>query len=98
MCDWQLLLVNYDTGIELWKTPTKYLVCRKYYGLYKFLDTEKQAHDCFERKIHGESFQGAQLNKMLSLGFLFGYVIALAISGFLLEAFINLFKQKGTLF
>lgn len=59
MCNWQLLLVNYDTGIELWKTPTKYLVCQKYFGYYKFLDTEKQAKLYFEQVIHSGCYQSA---------------------------------------
>jgi len=43
-------------------------------------------------KFMEKAFRGAQLNKMLSLSFLFGCVMVLAISGFLLEKFINLFK------
>ena len=57
MCNWQLLLINYDTGIELWKTPTKYLVCQKYLGYFKFLDTEKQARPYFEQVVHNGYYQ-----------------------------------------
>ena len=57
MCNWQLLLINYDTGIELWKTPTKYLVGQKYLGYFKFLDTEKQARPYFEQVVHNGYYQ-----------------------------------------
>ncbi len=56
MYDWRLLSVNYDTGVELWKTPTKYLVCQKYLGYFKFLDTEKQARPYFEQVVQSKCY------------------------------------------
>ena len=53
---WQLLKCDYNIGIELWKTPTKFLVCQRDFRQYKIVDTEKEACEIFERKINGEAF------------------------------------------
>lgn len=38
MLNWRLLRSNSECTVELWQTPTKYLVCQKYLGLfYKIL-------------------------------------------------------------
>lgn len=43
MYNWELLSNDHITGIELWKTPTKYLVCQRYLSHFRFLDTKEQA-------------------------------------------------------
>ena len=50
--NWEKLFVyNYYT--EFWKTPTRYLVCRKYEKFFKFFDNYKEAQD-FAIKISKE--------------------------------------------
>ena len=45
---WKLLRKSFNTSAELWKTPTKWLVCKKHERYYKFFDTEKEATEFFD--------------------------------------------------
>ena len=45
---WKLLRKSFNTSAELWKTPTKWLVCKRQERYYKFFDTEKEANEFFE--------------------------------------------------
>lgn len=49
--DWKLLRRHSDTLLELWKTPTKYLVCKTYERFYKFFDTHSEALAYFDAKM-----------------------------------------------
>lgn len=47
MLDWEQLRSHW-TGPELWKTPTKYLVCVRYERIFRFFDNLKDAQQTFE--------------------------------------------------
>lgn len=51
MLDWRLLRSNTENIIELWQTPTKYLVCQKYLGLFHFYENPKKAMDHYLRIV-----------------------------------------------
>lgn len=38
VCGWKRI-EWYDNRLELWKTPTKFLVCMKYQKIFKFCET-----------------------------------------------------------
>lgn len=42
MIDGWKLLYKFDR-VEVWKTPTKYLTCSKYDGLFDFFDTLEES-------------------------------------------------------
>ena len=44
---WKLLKRSFYTTAEFWKTPTKWLVCKRQERYYKFFDTEEEANDCY---------------------------------------------------
>lgn len=45
MLNWNLLRSNSECIVELWQTPTKYLVCQKYLGIFHFYENSKEAMD-----------------------------------------------------
>lgn len=45
MLNWRLLRSNSENIVELWQTPTEYLVCQKYLGLFYFYGNLKKAMD-----------------------------------------------------
>lgn len=45
MLNWNLLRSNSECIVELWQTPTKYLVCQKYLGIFHFYENPKEAMD-----------------------------------------------------
>lgn len=45
MLNWSLLRSNSECIVELWQTPTKYLVCQKYLGIFHFYENPKEAMD-----------------------------------------------------
>ena len=47
MLGWDLLRSDCSTATELWKTPTKFLVCRKYFGQFRFEESFKEAMDFY---------------------------------------------------
>jgi len=46
--DWKLLKRSFYTLAEFWKTPTRWLVCKRHERHFKFFDTEKEASDYFD--------------------------------------------------
>ena len=56
MFDWSLIKRNFFNGLELWKTQTKFLVCHKYLGIFKFFNTEKEAINFFENEKNKEYY------------------------------------------
>ena len=44
---WKLLKRSFYTTAEFWKTPTKWLVCKRHERYYKFFDTVEEANDCY---------------------------------------------------
>ena len=51
MLNWRLLRSNNENIVELWQTPTKYLVCQKYLGLFYFYENPKKAMDHYQRIV-----------------------------------------------
>jgi hypothetical protein len=51
MLGWKLLKRDYNCGAELWKTQTKFLVCRKYFFEFKFFSNLKEAVDFYYKVI-----------------------------------------------
>lgn len=47
MLNWNQLKRHW-TGLELWKTPTRYLVCVKYESIFRFFDNLQIARQTFE--------------------------------------------------
>lgn len=47
MLNWYQLRRHW-TGLELWKTPTRYLVCVKYESIFRFFDNLQIAQQTFE--------------------------------------------------
>lgn len=47
MLNWNHLKRHW-TGLELWKTPTRYLVCVKYEYIFRFFDSLQIAQQTFE--------------------------------------------------
>ena len=45
MLNWRLLRSDSRNTVELWQTPTKYLVCQKYLSLFYFYENFKEAMD-----------------------------------------------------
>lgn len=43
VCGWKRI-EWYNNGLELWKTPTKFLVCMKYQKMFKFYETLEMAN------------------------------------------------------
>lgn len=43
ICGWYRL-DRYEDGLELWKTPTKFLVCMKYIKMLQFCNTRDEAN------------------------------------------------------
>lgn len=43
MLNWTMLKRDGRTGLELWQTPSRFLVCQKYCGYYVFIDNFDQA-------------------------------------------------------
>lgn len=39
----------YPSGIEVWKTPTRYLTCHHYLGIFRFSDTIDDAFKNIEK-------------------------------------------------
>lgn len=42
MLKWRLLRSDSRSTVELWQTPTKYLVCQKYLSLFYFYENFKE--------------------------------------------------------
>ena len=51
MLNWRLLRSNNENIVELWQTPTKYLVCQKYLGFFYFYENLKEAIDYYWRIV-----------------------------------------------
>ena len=51
MLNWRLLRSNSECIVELWQTPTKYLVCQKYLGLFYLYENPKEAMDFYWRIV-----------------------------------------------
>ena len=51
MLNWRLLRSDSECIVELWQTPTKYLVCQKYLGLFYFYENPKEAMDHYWRIV-----------------------------------------------
>lgn len=51
---WNLLCKDFDTHFEMWKTPAKYLICRKYEGFYKFFDHQSEAYEAYKRILESK--------------------------------------------
>lgn len=47
MLNWEQLKRHW-TGLELWKTPTRYLVCVKYESIFRFFDGQQIAQQTFD--------------------------------------------------
>ena len=45
---WKLLKKDYLNGLELWKTPSKFLVCQKYLNFFRFVNSKEDAIKTFE--------------------------------------------------
>ena len=45
MLKWRLLRSDSRSTVELWQTPTEYLVCQKYLSLFYFYENFKEAMD-----------------------------------------------------
>lgn len=53
MLNWELYKRDGDTGIELWKTPTKFLVCQRYLIRFKFRNTLQEAMELYREVTRG---------------------------------------------
>lgn len=53
MLNWELYKRDGDTGIELWKTLTKFLVCQKYLFKFKFRNTLQEAIELYREVTRG---------------------------------------------
>lgn len=51
MLNWNLIKRNSEHIVEIWQTPTKYLVCQKYLGLFYFYENLKEAMDHYWRIV-----------------------------------------------
>lgn len=52
MLGWDL--VKNRNGVDFWKTPTRYLVCKKYEGYFHFFDSFNEAEYFYNEAIKGK--------------------------------------------
>lgn len=54
MLKWRLLRSDSRSTVELWQTPTEYLVCQKYLSLFYFYENFKETMDHYLKIVQKE--------------------------------------------
>jgi len=54
MRGWSLIYKDFTTQLELWKTPSRYLICNKYAGIFHFFDSRAESYTAFRMSTNKE--------------------------------------------